>query len=241
MTPAETIQKQLKSRSKMGEFSDTLPPSPGASEAGGPATVFRRAKPGVLCFGFIYDCGRCDQWHGNIAGGFVISEDGLAVTNHHVVENDTAAAFAAMDSEGNVYPVVEVLASSERDDLAIVRLAGSDFKPVPLAASDAAPGAAVTAISHPNGMFYTVSQGIVSRLYRAQDRKRRGSPRLAITADFAKGSSGSPVFDAAGAAVGVVSSTNSIYYTKSEGIDKNLQMVLKTCIPVSALHKLLGK
>ena len=125
--------------------------------------------------------------------------------------------------------------------MAVVRLGGSGFKPIPLSSADGIAGAPVTVISHPNGMFYTVSQGIVSRLYRAQQRSHRGAPRLAITADFARGSSGSPVLDSAGNVVGVVSSTNSIYYNKDEGIDRNLQMVLKSCIPVSALRELLEK
>jgi hypothetical protein len=36
-----------------------------------------------------------------------------------------------------------------------------------------------------------------------------------------------------------VAATNSIYYSKSEGIARNLQMVIKSCIPSSSILKLL--
>lgn len=203
------------------------------------ASVYKNRKDGVLCLGNIYKCERCSNWHGNISGGFVITKDGLAVTNYHVMKSDKADAFGAMNIDGRLYTIKEVVASSEKDDLAIVQLQGTDFSPLPIAA--AAPvGSNVTVISHPEGRFYTVSQGIISRYYKKRGGKEKGASRLAITADYAKGSSGAPVFDENGSVVGVVTSTNSIYYNKKEGVERNLQMVIKSCIPSSAILKLLG-
>ena len=45
--------------------------------------------------------------------------------------------------------------------------------------------------------------------------------------------------DSNGRVVGIVSITRSIYYNKEEGVEKNLQMVLKHCIPSAELLKLL--
>ena len=200
--------------------------------------IYKNRKDSVLCLGSIYKCDKCSNWHGNIAGGFIITRDGLAVTNYHVMKNSKASAFGAMNIQGEIYPIEKIVASSEKDDLAIVKLKGDEFKPLPIAKS-APVGSDVTVISHPEGRFYTVSRGIISRYYKQRGGKEKGSPRLAITADFAKGSSGSPVFDTSGSVIGVVAATNSIYYSKSEGIARNLQMVIKSCIPSSSILKLL--
>jgi len=204
-----------------------------------PSSVYQKNKQGILCFGNIYKCDRCDNWHGNIAGGFIITKEGLAVTNYHVMESSKAGAFGGMTIDGRIYPVTKVVASSKKDDLAIVQLKGDKFHPLSIA-SGGDVGSDVTVISHPEGRFYTVSKGIISRYYTMRSGNEKGSHRMAITADFAKGSSGSAVFNKAGEVVGVVASTNSIYYNKKDGIERNLQMVIKSCIPSGSILKLLN-
>ncbi|MDG1854237.1 MAG: serine protease [Verrucomicrobiales bacterium] len=233
-TDTSLISTQLKEQNKihaeLPEISNTNLKS---------SEIYTGRKNGVLCLGNIYKCDRCSNWHGNIAGGFIITKDGLAVTNYHVMKNSKAGAFGAMTIQGEIYPIEKIVASSEKDDLAIVKLKGDKFKPLPIAKS-APVGSDVTVISHPEGRFYTVSRGIISRYYKQRGGKEKGSPRLAITADFAKGSSGSPVFDTSGSVIGVVAATNSIYYNKTEGIERNLQMVVKSCIPSNSILKLLN-
>lgn len=230
--PAE-LATQLK---KQKQLSVKLPPT--AATSSKTSSIYQKNKKGILCFGNIYKCDKCDKWHSNIAGGFIISKEGLAVTNYHVMENKKAGGFGAMTMDGKIYPVIKVVASSKRNDLAIVQLSGRDFHPLPIAEGDTV-GSDVTVISHPEGRFYTVSKGIISRYYTLRGGNERGSPRMAITADFAKGSSGSPVFNQSGDVIGVVASTNSIYYNKSEGVERNLQMVIKSCIPSGSILKLL--
>jgi len=231
-SPAE-LATQLK---KQKHLNIKLPVAPVTNDRS--PSVYQLNKKGILCFGNIYKCDRCDKWHSNIAGGFIISKKGLAVTNYHVMENKKAGGFGAMTMDGEIYPVLKVVASSKRNDLAVVQLSGKDFHPLSIAEGDAV-GSDVTVISHPEGRFYTVSKGIISRYYTLRAGDERGSPRMAITADFAKGSSGSPVFNRNGDVVGVVASTNSIYYNKKEGIERNLQMVIKSCIPSGAILELL--
>jgi hypothetical protein len=64
---------------------------------------------------------------------------------------------------------------------------------------------------------------------------------MAVTAEFAKGSSGAPICNASGAAVGVVNNTESIYYSVEDGHQKNFQMVVRNCTPASALIDLCKK
>jgi S1-C subfamily serine protease len=61
---------------------------------------------------------------------------------------------------------------------------------------------------------------------------------MSITADYARGSSGSPVLDDSGAVVGMVADTRSIYYTIDHGAQQNLQMVVKECVPSASILKL---
>ena len=62
---------------------------------------------------------------------------------------------------------------------------------------------------------------------------------MAITADFAKGSSGCPVLDERGAVVGIVNNTESIYYD-DDGKKKqmDLQMVVKNTTPAWLVRKM---
>lgn len=196
-----------------------------------------QARRSVLILGTLYQCDHCSRWHVGIATAFAISADGTCVTNYHVIDRPQTETIVAMTSDGRVLGVREVLAASKADDLAIIRLDGGALVPLPLG-DDPSLGMAVQVISHPTGRFYTLTEGIVSRTYRA--RLPEGtSLRTEITADFAKGSSGAPVLDARGAVVGVASNTRSLYYHEDDKGKEDLQMVLKRAIPVAALKRLL--
>lgn len=201
--------------------------------------IYERASRATVMVGHLYQCGKCDKWHPSIAGGVVIDPSGIVVTNYHVMEAAKAETFGAMTAAGEVFPIVAVLAASKADDLAVVRLKtdGKLLDAVPVARIDDPVGSEVRVISHPDGRFFTYSEGIVARYYFEAQAK---APRLQITADYAKGSSGCGVFNERGELTGVVASTNSIYYTVEEGEQKNLQMVVKSCIPAASLRKLLA-
>ena len=62
---------------------------------------------------------------------------------------------------------------------------------------------------------------------------------MAITADFAKGSSGAPVLNTKGEVVGMVSAMNSVYYEDDSTCPKNLQMVVKNCVPARYILNLI--
>ena len=194
----------------------------------------------VYLISHTYDCGKCDKWHlGGVATAWCLRSDGLMVTNYHVLDNDKGEAWAVCSRRGEVFEVVEVLAASKENDLVVFRVNGKGMKALRLGKT-AEVGEDVRVISHPNRNLYMQTTGEVSRYFNEPRRGKTGPVRMGITADYAKGSSGGPVMNARGEVVGVVASTNSIYYNRNkDGDATNLQMVLKNTIPVSALHKML--
>ena len=88
--------------------------------------------------------------------------------------------------------------------------------------------------------LYTLTAGMLSRRFLRPVHGKK-VPALSITADYARGSSGAPVMDAAGAVVGMVATTHSVYYKREKGIDKNLQMVIRNCEPARAILDRIGK
>ena len=195
------------------------------------------ARKAVAVVGGVYKCKKCTRWHVAPASGFLIAED-LVVTNYHVVNNPERSGMAVRFFDGRVFMVEDVVASSERYDLAVLRVPKTGIKPIALG-PEAPVGSKVDMISHPNQNFYTLSEGRVAR-YFVTKRNRKSVPAMAITADFGKGSSGAPVLNENGQVVGVAASTESLYYTEKDGVQENLQMVFKNCVPVSQLRELIG-
>ncbi|MFM1767774.1 MAG: hypothetical protein RJA22_303 [Verrucomicrobiota bacterium] len=195
-----------------------------------PQEILARSRAGVLVVAGLFQCGKCSQWHAGGGSGAMLSEDGVFATAYHVVASTNHATLVILTGDGRLAPVREVLAANRRADVALLRAEGSGFTPLPLS-TNAPVGSPVCVISHPDDHFFTLSQGIVSR-YFLQGAGRSRSPHafMAITADFAKGSSGGPVFNEQGAVVGLVSSTISSYYNEDrEHRRDNLQMVFKHC------------
>lgn len=233
--PLRELSKQLNRRKATAALSDSL----GKSLA--PDAFYSACKPSVLVMGRLYKCGKCTKWHVSSASAFALTENGVIATNHHVVENKEGVALAAMNAKGEVFPVKEVLAADKASDVALLRLGLADAKLSPLPLGEPAPvGSPVNVISHPDGRLFTMTKGGVSRYYVARSKAGKAD-RMAITADYAKGSSGAPVLNPAGEVVGMVSATQSIYYTRTNGRNENLQMVVKSCIPVAAIHRLLQR
>jgi S1-C subfamily serine protease len=205
-----------------------------------PNKLYDQICKSVLVMGRLYNCGKCSKWHTSMASAFVIGQDGIIVTNHHVLAKDEGEILGAMDNEGTIYAVEKVLAANQQDDLAILKLRDAKLIPMSLA-KPANVGSDVWVISHPNRKLYTMTKGMVSRYHMILNNERKLGRRMAITADYAKGSSGAPVFNRKGQVVGVVSSTSSIYYSVENGKKENLQMVVKNCIPVESIRELIQK
>ena len=204
-------------------------------------------KESTVIFGMAFDCGNCHLTHVNPASGYVIDEDGIIVTNHHVVESFAKSdgrknlAMPVQTSNGKVYFVTEILATYKSADLCIVKVETNGDKLVPLPLGNAAiQGEEVFVMGHPNQMLYYFTDGVVARNYLSPVSRNRNvmMPEMDITADYAAGSSGGPVVDNKCNLVATVSSTRSIYYNPQD--QKNLQMVVKNTKPVISLKKMIS-
>ena len=212
-------------------------PKPGQQRLTAAETA-QRYRKGVLVVSGLYKCKRCPNWHSSAASGFMLTNDGVFCTSYHVVENKDNDTLVIMTGDGRIAPVLEVLAASKTTDLAILRVAGKGYTPLPVA-TDASPGEKVRVLSHPDKRFYTLSEGIISRRWLDQRPGRGARSILTITADFAKGSSGAPVFNEYGAVIGSVNNTQSTYYSVNKGVKDNLQMVFKNCVSMRHLLELI--
>jgi serine protease Do len=143
--------------------------------------------------------------------GFVISNDGLILTNKHVVE-DTDAKYTVVFSDGDQIEA-EVLARDSYLDVAIIKVAtDKDLKPLTLGNSDEIRvGQTAIAIGNSLGEFSnTVSKGIISGLGRtilAADASNATSESLQnviqTDASINSGNSGGPLLDISGNVIGV--------------------------------------
>ncbi len=209
--------------------------------------IYERCASGVLVINSVNESGSASQ-----ASGFVISADGLALTNYHVMRNGGAADIVvATTLSGRVVRVREILAANEADDIALIQLDGDGFHPLPIAKSPRV-GSDLVTISHPRGAFFTMTKGQLSRHVRFKGRNR-----IMVTSEFAAGSSGAPILDRFGSVAGMVQETYSLAYrtvplreedgilkVKQGPLDHNLflsmnhQMTLRYGVPCQSLRSL---
>lgn len=146
----------------------------------------------------------------NIGSGFVVTSDGLIITNKHVV-NEPEATYNVLTNDNKKY-TVENIYRDPLNDLAILKVKGSGLKPLPLGdASKLKLGQMAIAIGTPLGEFTnSVTTGIVSGLGRGITA---GSPYegfvekldniIQTDAAISAGNSGGPLLNSSGQVIGV--------------------------------------
>lgn len=140
---------------------------------------------------------------GGHGSGFVISPDGLVVTNFHVVGDAKAVRIAMPDGTADEG---RVLGTDPDTDIALVRAGGSFANVAPLGDSKRLRrGQIAIAIGNPLGFEWTVTTGVVSALGRSM---RATTGRLiddVVQTDAAlnPGNSGGPLVSSAGEVIGV--------------------------------------
>ncbi len=140
--------------------------------------------------------------------GFIISQDGLILTNKHVVA-DTSASYTVLTNDGKKYPA-KVLARDPLQDLAVIKIDAANLPTVTLGDSDSLElGQTAIAIGNALGEFRnTVSVGVVSGLARtisASGGSTSETLQGVIQTDAAinPGNSGGPLLDLHGDVIGI--------------------------------------
>ena len=131
--------------------------------------------------------------------GFLVSKDGVIVTNYHVISEGSSAIVKFPD--GAFYVVDGVLAFDKARDVAVIKAHGQNFRTLTLGNSDRLQvGEEVVAIGNPLSLESTVSNGIVSGIRTVEEE---GGKFLQVTTPISPGSSGGPLFNMAGEVVGI--------------------------------------
>lgn len=151
----------------------------------------------------------------SLGSGFIISEDGYIVTNHHVVDGADEITITLNDQRQ--YSAA-VIGSDQRSDLALIKIEAEGLPTVPFGdVSDVKVGQWVLAIGSPFNLSHSVAAGIVSFVGRSLPPQITGQGNYVsfIQTDVAinPGHSGGPLFNLAGEVIGV----NSQIYSNSGG------------------------
>jgi len=210
--------------------------------------IYEHAKSATVTVGIAYLCPRCSNSHISESSGYVIDQKGIVVTNYHVAamyanikDGNKPLGLTVRMADGKTYAVKSILACSKTNDLAVLELLTVGEKIPALSLAQAGKvGDQVYVLGHPKGMHYFFSEGIVTNKYMeeaGEHDKKFFREMMAISADYATGSSGGPVLDVYGRVVGTVSNTKM--YTHSE-MNPSVQMVVKNTVPVESLWKLVN-
>lgn len=161
----------------------------------------------------------------SLGSGFILSEDGLIMTNHHVVDGASEIIVKLQDRR---QMVAELIGSDPSSDVAILKIEATDLPAVKIGNSDQLRvGEWVMAIGSPLGFEYSVTSGIVSAKGRTFGSDDRYVPFIQTDVAINPGNSGGPLFNLDGEVIGVnsrISTRSGGYMGLSFAIPMNLAM-----------------
>lgn len=166
----------------------------------------------------------------SMGSGFIISKDGLVVTNNHVV--DGAKKITVKLPDGRQFDG-KVLGTDAATDVALVKIQSPKALPSVEFGDDrqVRVGDWVVAVGNPFGLSNTVTAGIVSSIGRAIGTGPY-TDFIQIDAPINRGNSGGPTFNLRGQVVGM----NSMIFSPSGG-----SVGIGFAIPASVIHDVVNQ
>ncbi len=133
-----------------------------------------------------------------LGSGFVVRKTGEILTNFHLVEDAKTVTVKLRNEE--VYDEVTLLEADARRDIALIKVRGWNLPVVRLGNSDPVQvGERVVAIGNPRGLEQTVTDGLISAIRDTG----KGYKLFQMSVPISTGSSGGPLFNMAGEAIGI--------------------------------------
>ncbi|MFX1681087.1 DegQ family serine endoprotease [Mitsuaria sp. CC2] len=158
--------------------------------------------------------------------GFIVSADGVILTNAHVVQDAQEVVVKLTDRREYR---AKVLGSDKSTDVAVLKIEARNLPTVRMGATkDLRVGEWVLAIGSPFGFENSVSAGVISAKGRSLGPDESRVPFLQTDVAINPGNSGGPLFNARGEVVGI----NSQIYSASGGYQG-----LSFAIPVEVANK----
>lgn len=158
-----------------------------------------------------------------LGSGFLISKDGIIVTNFHVVESAYGAKVKIGEKE---FSDVYFIKGLPQRDIALLKVDGEDLPFLPIGDTDKlVTGQFVVVLGNPIGFERSVSTGIISAI-----RSKGDIRMIQTTAPVSPGSSGGPVVNEYGEVVGIATIASFL-------MTQNLNFA----IPINYLNRILEK
>jgi serine protease Do len=146
----------------------------------------------------------------SLGSGFVLSEDGYILTNHHVIK-DADEIIVRFSDRSELE--AKILGSDERSDVALLKVEAKGLTAVKLGDSNKLKvGEWVLAIGSPFGFDYSATAGIISALGRSLPSDTY-VPFIQTDVAINPGNSGGPLFNLDGEVIGI----NSQIYSRTGG------------------------
>jgi hypothetical protein len=142
-----------------------------------------------------------------IGSGIIVKQDGVILTAYHVVKD--AFQVQIRLKNGEIYDKVDLIGFDERRDVAALKISASKLPAIRIANYESKVGSAVYAVSNPQSLNWTVSDGVVNSLRISDDIPNAGQGFRVIqfSAPISSGSSGGLLADENGQAIGVITSS----------------------------------
>jgi len=171
----------------------------------------------------------------SLGSGFIISADGVVVTNNHVVAPNNRATLEEITvtmPDGREYEA-ELVGADAASDLAVLKINSNETFPfVKFGDSSAARvGDWVVAIGNPFGLGGTVTSGIVSAVYRNTGQGGAYDRYIQTDAAINRGNSGGPLLDMRGNVIGI---NNAIFSPSGGSVGIGFAIPAEIAAPIIA-------